>query len=252
MPSLSFQVLGPLAVFAGGRALRIPGGRQRILLAVLLLRCNRVVPVDELVERIWDGRTPQHPRRALHVCLTRLRHATGDEAGELIRTSHSGYLIEVAPPELDLARFTALLETARAAADPAAEYRVLAEALALWRGRALPDVPSDSLHRDLIPPLHEQWVHACERRGELGIALGRHRELLGELRARTFEFPFHERFWYQLMIALYRCGRRCESLLAYGDLTARMRADLGVEPSPQLRELHLAILRDDLAPAAAS
>jgi len=246
---LSFQVLGPLAVHAGPRRVAIPGGRQRILLAALLVRFGEVVPVDELVDRIWDGAPPMHPRRALHVCLTRLRRATG--AGpELLRTSDAGYGIEVDAQQLDLARFAALLARARRCAargDAPAEYRALSEAVALWRGRALLDVPSDSLHRDVLPNLQEQWTWACERRGELGLALGAHAELIAQLRRLTGEFPFHERFWHQLMVALYRCGRRVEALLAFGELSAHLRDELGVDPGPQLRELYLAILRNEPA-----
>lgn len=246
---LSFQVLGPLAVLCGRRRLVIPGSRQRILLAALLVRFNEVVPVDELIDRIWDGAPPLHPRRSLHVCLTRLRRATG-AGSELIRTSHAGYRIEADPQHLDLARFAALLARAREFAarnDDSAEYRALSEAVSLWHGRALPDVPSDSLHRDVLPQLHEQWTWAAERRGELGLELGAHRELVGQLRTLTFEFPFHERFWHQLMVALYRCGRRVEALLAYAEFTARVREELGVEPGPQLSELHLMMLRNELA-----
>ncbi|MFR9728853.1 AfsR/SARP family transcriptional regulator [Saccharopolyspora sp. MS10] len=253
--SLTFRVLGPLSVHSGTRSLDIPGARQRILLAALLVRFNQVVPVDELVDRIWGESPPHRPRRALHTCITRLRHATAgqDERG-LIRTSHSGYAIEVAPENLDLARFTQLLDEARAAArreDPVAEHRALDRALALWRGRALPDVESDSLHRDVVPRLHEQWIWALERRGELALRLGRHHEVVGELRALTVEHPFHEPFWQLFVLALHRCGRRSEALLHYAELAGRMREELGVEPGSRLRALHLAVLRDEVGTPAA-
>jgi DNA-binding SARP family transcriptional activator len=250
--SLSFHVLGPLSVLAENRPLAIPGGKQRILLATLLLKFNQVVPVDELVERLWDAELPHQPRRALHTCLTRLRHAItgkGREDVALIHTSHAGYMIEVSPDNLDLARFSSLLATARHAAggsDLSRESRALTEALALWRGHVLPDVPSDSLHRDVIPKLTEEWMRTLERHGELGLALGRHHELVGDLRVLTFKYPFHERFWQQLILALYRCGRRVEALMAFAEVTTRIRDELGVEPSPELRALHLAILRDDV------
>ena len=129
------------------------------------------------------------------------------------------------------------------------ESAALGEALSLWRGeRALPDVASDSLHRDVVPGMHQLRIEALERRGELELELGHHRELVGELRALTSAHPFHERFWQQLLLALYRCGRKVEALLAYAELTSRIREGLGVEPGPQLRDLHLAILRDDRVP----
>ncbi|MCX2734262.1 AfsR/SARP family transcriptional regulator [Saccharopolyspora sp. NFXS83] len=249
--SLSFHVLGPLSVQAGGRGLAVPGGRQRVLLAALLVKFNQVVSVEELVDRIWDATPPHRPRRALHTCLTRLRHATENPLGpesELIRTSHAGYMIELPPENLDLARFTDLLSSARAAAragDPVRESEALRTALGLWRGRALPDVASDSLHREVVPRLNEQWMWALERRAALGLAMGRHHELVAELRALTFEHPFHEPFWRHFMLALYRCGRRVEALMAYGELTVRIRDEFGVDPSAEVRALHLAILRDD-------
>ncbi|MCA1185315.1 MULTISPECIES: AfsR/SARP family transcriptional regulator [unclassified Saccharopolyspora] len=251
---LSFHVLGPLTVGSGGRCLDVPGSRQRILLAALLVKFNQVVCVDELVDRIWDSRPPCRPRRALHTCLTRLRHAIADAPGapDLIRTSSAGYTLQASPETLDFARFIELLEQARAAEaahDRLRESAALGEALALWRGeRALPDVASDSLHRDVVPGMHQQRIEALERRGELELELGHHRELIGELRALTSAHPFHERFWQQLLLALYRCGRKVEALLAYAELTSRIRDGLGVEPGPQLRDLHLAILRDDQVP----
>ncbi|WP_243788704.1 AfsR/SARP family transcriptional regulator [Saccharopolyspora gloriosae] len=250
--SLSFNVLGPLSVEIDARPRDIPGARQRILLAALLVRFNQVVPVDELTDRIWGTTPPHRPRRALHTCLTRLRQAMAETDDQddtaLIRTTQGGYMIEVRPENLDLARFTELVDsahTARGRGDLTGEFRILEQALALWRGRALPDVQSDSLHRDVIPQLHERWVSVLERHGELALKLRRHHEIVGELRALTFEHPFHEPFWQQFMLALYRCGRRIEALMAYADLMVRTREEFGVEPGPRLRELHLAILRDD-------
>ncbi|GAA2803373.1 AfsR/SARP family transcriptional regulator [Saccharopolyspora taberi] len=250
--SLSFRVLGPLSVLVDNRSLPIPGGKQRTLLGALLLHANEVVPVDELVEHIWGDELPHRPRRALHTYLTRLRHTLarqGAGLARLIHTSGAGYLIEIPPDQLDLTRFRTLLGNANSAAgrgDRATESVHLAEALALWRGPVLPDVQSESLHRDVVPRITEDWVRATERYCDSGLALGRHEELVGSLRVLTLKYPFHERLWQHLMLALYRSGRRGEALAAYAEMGNRLREDLGVDPCAEVRHLHLAMLRDEV------
>ena len=249
---MSFRVLGPLSVLVDGRSVPIPGGRQRTLLASLLLRANEVVPVDVLVEQIWGDDLPHRPRRALHTYLTRLRHTLsrqGTALAHLVHTSGAGYLIEVPADALDLARFRLLVDRAGHAADRgdrAAESADLAEALALWRGPVLPDVQSESLHRDVVPRITEDWVRATERYCDSGLALGRHDELVGSLRVLTAKYPYHERLWQHLMVALYRCGRRGDALAVYTEMGDHLRDTLGVDPCAEIRSLHLAMLRDEV------
>lgn len=250
MHGLDFRILGPLEVTADARRVPVAAGKQRVLLATLLLSANHIVPIDELTERLWCGAPPRAPRGALHTYVTRLRqtlHPPGDGCGP-IRTSAAGYGIEVPAAGLDLIRFRALVGAARTAGargDLAAEAAGLTEALALWRGPVLPDVRSDSLHRDVVPSLIEEHLRTLERRHEVELALGRHDRLVGELRALTRKHPFHERFWGQLMVALCRCGRPAEALEAYAEVTTALRRRLGVCPGPEVRDLHVAILRDD-------
>jgi DNA-binding SARP family transcriptional activator len=245
---LEFRILGPLEVAVETRRVPVAAGKQRVLLATLLLSANRIVPLEELTERLWGGDPPRRPRGALHTYVTRLRQ-TLDRYGEApgpIRTSAAGYGIEVT--SLDLIRFRELVGEARAAGergDLAAESAGLTQALALWRGPILPDVRSDSLHRDVVPSLIEEHLRTLERRCEVDLALGRHDRLVGELRALTGKHPFHERFWAQLMLALYRSGRTAEALETYGEVAAALRDRLGVSPGPEIRDLHIAILRDD-------
>ncbi|MFH8788288.1 AfsR/SARP family transcriptional regulator [Streptomyces roseoverticillatus] len=246
-----FCVLGPLQVSAGGRAIFIPAGKQRALLAALLVNANEVVPVSELVDRLWGDGLPSRPRRALHTMLTRLRQsleADGAGLGRRIRTAPGGYTIEVAPCCLDLRRFDWLTRLARAAGDRgdlAGEADLLTEALALWRGQPLADIESESLHREVAPRLREGWLTTSERYHDVCLALGRHDQIVGELRALTFKYPFHERRWTQLMTALYRCGRRGEALEAYAAMRTSFRDELGVEPGEEARRLHLAMLHAD-------
>lgn len=229
----------------------IAAGRQRTLLAALLLNANEIVPVEELVERLWGDRLPHRPRSALHTLLTRLRQrleqGTGDQ-GTVIRTSAAGYVIETAPDRIDLMLFRNLVEQARREAerrDLARESTLLARALSLWRGPVLSDVRSDSLHRDVLPKLTEEQLWALDRRCDVDLLLGRHHELVGELRSLIRRYPFHEGFWRQLMLALYRCSRRVEALEVYGEVRDRLRDELGLDPTQVLNDLHMAILRDD-------
>jgi DNA-binding SARP family transcriptional activator len=247
---LDFRILGPLEVTTNARRVPIAAGKQRVLLATLLLSANQTVAIEELTERLWGGDPPRGPRGALHTYVTRLRQTLDPHAGDAgpIRTSAAGYGIEVAATGLDLIRFRAMVSEARAAGqdgDLTAESAGLTAALALWRGPVLPDVRSDSLHRDVVPSLVEEHLRTLERRHEVDLALGRHDRLVGELRALTGKHPFHERFWGQLMVALYRCGRPAEALEAYGEMSASLRRRLGVCPGPEIRDLHTALLRDD-------
>jgi DNA-binding SARP family transcriptional activator len=248
---VNFFILGPLEITVEASPIPIPAGRQRTLLAALLLQANEVVPVDELIDRLWDDHLPHRPRGALHTCLTRVRQALdkqGAGISELIQTSAAGYTIELAPDHLDLMRFRELAAGARAAAergDFEQESAILAEALSLWRGPILTDVHSEAIHRDLVPRLTEEWLHVLERSHLVNLSLGKHTELVGELRVLSRRYPFHERFWHLLMLALYRCGRQVEALEAYSEVSGYLRDEMGVDPGQELQQLHMAILRSD-------
>ncbi|MCE7000049.1 tetratricopeptide repeat protein [Saccharothrix sp. S26] len=225
--NVRFNVLGPLDVRLGERPVPVPAGRARVLLATLLLRANRPVAVDELVERLWDGSAP-NPRRAratLQMAVTRLRQALGE--ANVVRTAANGYLADVPPGALDLHRFRELAA--------AGEY---AAALDLWRGEPLSDVPSPLLHAEDVAPLLEEHLVVLERRIEADLAAGAAREVVAPLRSLTRAHPLRERFWGQLVLALSRLGRRDEALAAYEELRARLADELGVDPGPNLRRLH--------------
>lgn len=253
---LVFRVLGSLEVRRGDTLIPIRAGKHRALLASLLVSPNRLVPVDQLCERLWGDDLPRTARATLTTYVMRLRRALAQpgtrpdhlESAGPIRTRPEGYLIEVDPDQLDLLRFQRLLAQAdQQADDPAAASATLAKALSLWRGPALVDVPSDSLHREVTPRWEEQRLRALERRIDADLALGRHAELVGELTALTTEHPLRERFWYQLMLALVRSHRPSDALDAYTRLRAFLIDTMGLEPSPEIRELHQRILAEDAA-----
>lgn len=255
---VSFRVLGPLRVTVGGRDVPIRGSRQRSLLAALLVHAGKPVPLDHLVQLVWSEESPARPRSALHTALTRLRQCLdGGGAGlaGLLRTSESGYRVEVPPGRLDLTAFRELVGRARTvgtAGDPGAERRCLSDALGLWQGRPLTGITSEELQRDVVPGLMEEWLTASGRYHEVSLALGFHDEIIGDLRALTSRYPFHEGFWQQLMLALYHCGRRGEALETYTEVSGLFRDELGVEPGHGLRRLHLAMLRADEFPTPVS
>ncbi|MGW4114161.1 BTAD domain-containing putative transcriptional regulator [Actinosynnema sp. NPDC004786] len=233
-PATRFAVLGPLEVWRGGERVAVPAGRVRVLLATLLLRANRTVSVDDLVERLWDDvPNPRRVRATLQMVVTRLRQALGD--ANVVRTRTNGYLADVPPGALDLHRFRDLADRGRHA-----------EALELWRGAPLSDVRSDALHREDVAPLLEEHLVVLERRIDADLAAGRAGALVAQLRGLTERHPLRERFWGQLMLALYRSERQAEALAAFRAVRAALVEELGVEPGPALTDLYDRILRNDV------
>jgi DNA-binding SARP family transcriptional activator/Flp pilus assembly protein TadD/DNA polymerase III delta prime subunit len=245
---VKFGLLGPLTVIDGDRRVPIQSAKHRILLAALLLRAGELVTLDELAEAIWGDALRADPRRVVQTYVARLRKLLGGT--ELIQSRPEGYAIAVAPGDVDVHRFEMLLEQARDAAgaeDRHAEAAMLRQALALWRGEPLVDVASELLHRDAGGRLAEQRLDALHRRVEAELAVGRHAELVAELRVLTERHPLREPLWLQLMTALYRCGRQADALEAYQRVRRLLADELGVDPGPALRRLHKAILANDPA-----
>jgi predicted ATPase/DNA-binding SARP family transcriptional activator len=229
-------------------------GAQRALLALLLLSANQVVSSDRLIEELWGERSPESGRTALQVRVSQLRKALGD-AGTLVVTRAPGYVLEVDAEQLDLARFERLVAEADDADPPAAAAK-LREALALWRGPPLADLAYESFAQPAIARLAEVRLVVTEKRIDADLALGRHAEVAAELEALVAEHPLRERMRAQLMLALYRCGRQADALAVYQGARRELVEELGLEPSPPLRELEQSILRQDpsldLAPRAPS
>ena len=247
---MEFGVLGTLLVRTDGQTVSVGGPKLRALLAALLLQSNRTVSQDALVEAVWDGRPPHGALGTLPSYVMRLRRTLGAEAGDRLVTRPPGYAIEVAEDEFDLLRFQAARARARAAAaggDWTAVSAQLAGALELWRGEPLADVPVQEALRDEIAALNEARLQVREQRVAADLELGRHQDVLLELRELSAQQPLHEAFRGQLMLALYRSGRQAEALAAYRDGRRLLIDELGVEPAPQLQELHERILNGDPA-----
>lgn len=246
---MEFRILGPLEVWQQGEPLPIRGSKQRALLAVLLLHANEVVSTDRLLDLLWGDEPPQARTTALRVRVSQLRKALGSGEGKL-RTQAPGYVLLLAPGELDLHRFEQFMSAAERA-EPAAAAELLGEALGLWRGPPLADLAFETFAQAAIRRLEELRLVALERRIEADLMLGQATELVGELQALVAEHPLRERFRGQLMLALYRSGRQAEALDVYRATREVLFEQLAIEPSPALRGLEQKILQQDpsLAPA---
>ncbi|HEV3171681.1 MAG TPA: BTAD domain-containing putative transcriptional regulator [Actinocrinis sp.] len=245
---MEFALLGPMLVRADGAPVRIPGNKQRVILAALLLRGNRVVSIDELIDLVWDDAPPITARTALHNHVMRLRRLLGPVEGERVITQAPGYVFRVADMELDVLQFTRLCEQGRELArDERWEQASCAygDALALWRGEALLDVDCVRLRREEATRLAEAHTQAWRARIEAELNLGRHEVAIPELTRLAARFPLDEPFRAQLMLSLYRCGRRAEALDTYQSLRRVLAAELGVEPTAAVRDLHMRILSGD-------
>ena len=246
---LEFRILGPLEAIDGDRVLTPVGAIQRALLAILLLNVNRVVSSDQLIDLLWDEHPPASGATALQVRVSQLRKALG-KAGSVIVTRPPGYLIRLEGGQLDLHRFELLVDragSALAADDPASAAASLQEALALWRGPPLADFTYASFAQAAIGRLDELRVSAVEKRIEADLALGRHADLIAELRALVAQHPLRERLRAQLMLALYRSGRQAEALAEYQAGRRVLVNELGIEPGIELQELERAVLRQEPA-----
>lgn len=245
-------------MYSAGRPLAVGGPRQRALLALLLVEANRVVARDRLLDALHGDQDHAASDRALRVQVSRLRAAL--EAGKLgdrLVARSPGYLLQVAPEELDLLRFEQLVAQARAAGRGGRHEEAIElfrEADSLWRGRPLVDVEfvlSAGLEADRLEELR---LAAIERRIDEELALGRHAEVIPDLERLVAQHPFREAARGQLMLALYRSGRQADALAAYRSGRRLSVEGLALEPGRDLRELEQAILRQDdsLDPPGAS
>lgn len=228
---MEFRILGSLQVLDGGRELPVAAGKLRALLAVLLVHANRPVSEDVLIEALWGEKASAKAADNLHVLVSRLRRALG---GERIVREGGGYAVRVGEDELDLGRF----EQLRREAKPH-------EALELWRGPPLAEFTYQPWAEGEIRRLEELRLLALEERIEADLASGRHPELVGELHGLVTENPLREELRRQLILALYRSGRQAEALEAYRAARRTLDEELGLEPSPALRELERAVLQQD-------
>ena len=245
---VEFRVLGPLEVRRDGRPLPLGGRKQRLLLALLLLRANEIVPSPRLLGELWPERPPDTAQTALQGYVSQLRKTLEPDGPpyRVLVTQAPGYLLSVGAGERDLDRFETLVREAREE-EPAGAAEKLRTALALWRGEPLADLASEPSLRAEVARLDELRLGALEARIEADLALGRHDQLIPELESVIAEHSLRERPRAQLMVALYRCGRQVDALEVYRAARRMLADELGLEPNPLLQELERRILRHDPA-----
>jgi DNA-binding SARP family transcriptional activator/tetratricopeptide (TPR) repeat protein len=245
-----FGLLGPLLVRRAGVVTTIRSGRQRALLAALLLNADHAVPVEELSLVLWGADPPPSARVTIQNYVKRLRKALEVDGDARIVTVAGGYLIRVEAGELDVSRFEAAQDRARDAGRHGAWELAAAglrEALALWRGAPLADVPSQRLALRHLPRLAELRMQAVEARVEADLHLGRHGQVIPELLRLSDTHPLRERLAALLMLALYHDGQQGEALAAYQRARRVLIEELGSDPGPELRQLQQQILAADPA-----
>ena len=243
---LEYRVLGPLEVLAEGRPLSLGTTKQRALLGILLLGANQVFSTERLVELLWGDDAPETAPNVLQVYISQLRKALEPNGApfRVLVSRPPGYLLQVAPDELDATRFQGLLEKA-AGAGPAEAGVILREALSLWRGTPLADFADAPFVRSEAARLNEMRLRALEDRIQVDLELGHHRVLVGELEGIVAEHPLRESFCGQLMLALYRSGRQAEASAIFQQTRERLVDELGMEPGHDLQKLLKQILNQD-------
>ena len=248
---VEFRVLGPLDARGPDGGVRLGGGKQQLLLALLLLHAGQLVSRAAIIDALWPERPPASASQSVDAYVSRLRGAlrAAGVNGDLIVSGSGGYRLQLAGGWIDRDEFGALAKSARAAlanGEPEAARDLASQALGLWRGAAaLAALGQEQAIRPLAAALDEERLQAFETRAEAELDLGDHVDVIAELRAAASRDPTRERLHVLLMLALYRAGRQAEALEVYHAAQAHLDAELGLTPGPALREMEARILRHD-------
>jgi DNA-binding SARP family transcriptional activator len=249
-----FNVLGNLEIIQDGRSITPSPPKVRRVLALLVMRANQVVHPDSLIAELWGQAPPKSAITTLQTYVYHLRkmfaeEGVDDSGRELLVTRPPGYTLQVSRNMLDTEVFERLTREGREHLEqghPARAAPMLREALRLWTGPALANVSLGSQLEAQAVALEEQRIHALQLRIQADMEMGRHRELIGELRLLAAENPLNEWFSSRLITALAHSGRRSEALHEYQKVRAVLRSELGLDPSAELQRVQ----RDVLTPVA--
>ena len=242
---MDFRILGPLEVRDGDREVRLRGGKQKALLALLLVNANRTLAIDRIVDELWGEEVPETAQKMVQIYVSRLRRLL---APGTLHTRPPGYSLRVEPDALDLHRFERLVAEARSSLDDGRAEQASAgfrAALELWLGPALAEFSNEPFAAAEAGRFEELRLSALEGRLEADLRLGRHGDLVGELEALIVRYPLREGLRQQHMLALYRSGRHAEALASYQTFRRTLSDELGIEPSVSLRELERLMLQQD-------
>jgi len=239
------RLLGPLRVLdPGGAPIEIPGARLRGLVALLALEAPNVVSADRIVDGLWDPEQPPS-KSALHVAVSRLRRSVGET---IVETHPGGYRLGIPVANIDLERFRRHTQRGRqllTLGHSGAAAEGFRQALAQWHGEALVDLRQYEFAEDAARQLDEERVATVESLMEAELTAGNHELVIGDLAGLVTRFPYRERLWGQLMLALYRGGRQAEALRTFKRMKEVLAAELGIEPSRELSDLEERILLHD-------
>ncbi|WP_238580821.1 AfsR/SARP family transcriptional regulator [Streptomonospora alba] len=238
---MNFGVLGPISAWSNdGESIPVGGPRQRCVLGALLAERGKEVTVDRLIEYLWDDDPPRTARSVIQVQISHLRRSFPD----VIKTTAGGYMAAVEADKVDLHRFRGLVARAKAAEDHAEEAVLWDEALACWRGQPFSGTGSEHLWNAVARPLLEERWSAWTSWAQCAFTLHRYTEIVTRLTPLVREDPMRERLQYFLIAALYRSGQRATALAVFQECREYLAEELGVDPSPEVMELHGRILRD--------
>lgn len=247
---MRYEILGPLRVTNAGRSWSLGARKVEIVLAALLIRADRVVTANELMTELWGEQLPRRAAAGVHVYISELRKFLNGPATpeNPVITRTPGYMLRMGSDELDCHAFLRLMNIGRGYArklldDEASDC--LEEGLALWRGPVLADLGSGPIINGFMTWLAEERLECIEMLMDAKLRLGCHRELVGRLYSLIVEYPLHEAFYRQLMLALYRSDRQADALLVYRSARTVLRDELGLEPCHTLQYVQRAILAGD-------
>lgn len=246
----NYTTLGPLQVFNEGLSFTPSRPLPRQILALLLMESNQVVSTDAITRELWDENPPRSARTTVQTYVHYLRKElgrgdAGQAAREILLTRSPGYLLRIDPADLDATRFSSLVRRGRSEFDSghyAGAIKHLRDALVMWEGTALADVPRGPLLTAHVVNLEETRLVALELRIEAEMRMGGHRNVVGELRSLVETHPFNERIRAQLITALHESGRRGEALEEYSRARQILRDEFGLEPDHELRSVQRRIL----------
>jgi DNA-binding SARP family transcriptional activator len=242
--AMQIRLLGPVEVAVGGLARPVPGLRRKAVLAMLALRAGEVVSADSLIDAVWDQAPPATAHNSLQRLVSYLRGLPG---ADTIVARAPGYVLDLGGDPTDVHVAERLIRSGKNDADPLRAAERLRSALALWRGHPLTDVTALRWFGEQADRLDIVRYDALYALTDARLKLGEHHQLIAELERLTGERPLDEGFYRLLMIALYRSGRQAAALERYQQLKRVLADELGIDPSPPLRELETAILRQDPA-----
>lgn len=248
---VQFRVLGVVDAASTSQQVYLGQARLRCVLAALLVDANRVVSVDQLMERVWGDRPPQRGRGALYTYVSRLRTVLAAEPDVTIQRHAGGYQLVIDECSVDLHVFRDLIRAARLANEDTRALALFDQALRLWRGTPFTGLDT-AWFASVRAALEAERQAAQLDRTDTALRCGQHAQLIAELVTRASQDPWDERLVGQLMLALAAAGRQADALAAYQRTRQALVDQLGLEPGPELRHLHARVLAGDTPPNTAT